>query len=114
GPDLDANGEPGAGGTYFVDDLIITEVAPPPTLITNGDLEAGDATGWEASSGAALSVEQWPQGGAHSGFFGLIVAAGDSARYPLDELELAEQTSYRASVWVNIANADTTDTVSLN
>lgn len=112
GPDLDGNGDPGAGGVYFVDDLIITELTPPPTLIVNGDLEMGDATGWEASSGA-LGVVQWPSGGAHSGFFGLQVSAGDSALYSLQELELQAQTSYRASVWVKIAGAGAADTVSL-
>jgi len=112
GPDLAEDGQPGAGGTYFVDDLIITEVAPPPTLIVNGDLEVGDATGWDASSGAP-GVVQWPSGGAHSGFFGLQIPAGGSATYSLQELELEAQTSYRASVWVKIADAATTDTVSL-
>lgn len=117
GPDLAEDGQPGAGGTYFVDDLIITEVAQPQNLITNGNLEKGTTEGWIANN-ATIGVEQWPQGGAHSGFFGLRVSdrtlGWHSGQYPLLGLELEPNTSYRASVWVKLASgAAATDTASL-
>lgn len=117
GPDLAEDGQPGAGGTYFVDDLIITEVALPPTLITNGNLETGTTDGW-VGAGATIAVEQWPQGGAQSGFFGLRVSdrtlSWNSPQYPLLALELEPNTSYRASVWVKLdADAAATDTFKL-
>lgn len=106
-------------GSYFVDDLIVTEYVPPITLITNGDLELGDSTGWVASGGAtSIAVVQWPQGGAHSGFYGLHVTERSdnwhSAQYPLQQLELEPGTSYRASVWVKTASETAvTDNMSL-
>jgi hypothetical protein len=106
-------GAEGAGGTYFVDDLIITEVALPPTLITNGNFESGTTEGW-VGAGATITVEQWPQGGAQSGFFGLRVSgrtiSWNSPQYSLLELGLEPNTSYKASVWVKLdGDAATTD-----
>lgn len=107
----------GAGGTYFVDDLIITEVALPPTLITNGNLENGTTDGW-VGAGATIAVEQWPQGGAQSGFFGLRVSgrtmSWNSAQYPLLELGWEPNSSYKASVWVKFdGDVAATDTFKL-
>lgn len=107
-----------ATASYFVDDLVITEFVPPVSVITNGDLETGTIKGWEPSGGAtAISVVQWPQGGAHSGFFGLHVSGRSanwhSAQYPLLDLELEKNTSYKASVWVKLAGDTELDTVYL-
>lgn len=106
-----------ATGSYFIDDLIITEYVPPVSVITNGDLELGNTEGW-VPSGATLSMANWPEGGAHSGFFGLRVADRtmnwNSAQYPLLELGLESGTSYQASVWVKIAGETVvSDTLSL-
>lgn len=106
-------------GSYLVDDLIITEIVPPPSVIDNGGLESGTAAGWNASGGdTALAVVQWPQGGAHSGFFGLEVSdrsdTWHSAQYSLLDLELPSDTSYKASVWVKLASGPVdTDTLNL-
>lgn len=108
--EADGPNEGGGGGAYFVDDLIITEFVPPASIITNGGLEAGATTGW-VGSGATIAIEQWPQGGAHSGFFGLRVSGRsafyDSAQYPLLELGLEPNTSYKASVWVKVVSETT-------
>mgnify|MGYP001467980395 CR=1 FL=1 len=115
----DGNGNPATYSSYYIDDLIITEFVPPTSIITNGDLEAGTADGWNASGGeTAISVAQWPQGGAHSGFFGLQVTGRTenwhSAQYSLLSLELEENTSYKASVWVKLAAGGLdSDTVNL-
>lgn len=106
-----------ATGSYFIDDLIITEYVPPVSVITNGDLELGNTEGW-VPSGATLAMATWPEGGAHTGFFGLRVADRtmnwNSAQYPLMELELESGTSYQASVWVKIASeTGTSDTLNL-
>lgn len=106
-----------ATGSYFIDDLIITEYVPPVSVVTNGDLEFGNTEGW-VPSGATLSMATLPEGGARSGFFGLRVADRtmnwNSAQYPLLELGLESGTSYQASVWVKIAGETVvSDTLSL-
>lgn len=104
-------------GSYYVDDLIITEYVPPISVITNGDLEFGNLEGW-VPAGATLAMAQWTEGGAQSGFFGLRVSgrteSWHSAQYPLLDLGLKAGTSYQASVWVKIASdAAASDTVNL-
>lgn len=106
-------------GSYFVDDLIITEVVPPVSLITNGDIEQGTTEGWVANGGStAIAAATWPAGGAHSGFFGLRVSGRSanwhSAQYPLPYDEMESNTSYQASVWVKLAGeAGVSDNVGL-
>lgn len=108
------SGSDSATSSYYVDDLLITEVIPPINMISNGDLELGSAAGWMANN-ATVGVTT-SAAGVHTGNFGLAVTDRtmnwNSAQYSLKDVGLVEGATYIASVWAK-AGGEAADTLFL-
>lgn len=104
-----------ATSSYFIDNLVITEVIPPVNITDNGGMELGRTDGWENSGDAVIAVTQSAEG-VNSGIYGLEVTGRTqnwhSAQYVLTEAGLVEGATYMASAWVK-AIGDTADNIKL-
>lgn len=103
--------------SYFIDDLMVTEVLPPANMIANGDLELGRTAGWVANN-ATITLASRPGAPAnvHSGNFALSVTGRSAnwagAQFSLIDAGLVEGGSYLASAWVK-AGGTTPDMLTL-
>lgn len=103
--------------SYFIDDLVVTEVLPPANIITNGDLELGQTTGWVTNSATMMLVSRpGAPANVHSGNFALSVTERSAfwagAQFSLNDAGLVEGGSYLASAWVKAAG-ETPDVLTL-